>query len=323
MDSGLFADDIARKPEVLSELADKLERDDPWHVLDRLLPDGVRRIVLIGMGSSRFAADVAASRLRARGVAASAEYASNAVLPSTDDATLIVLISATGGSKETVAAAERLRGNGTLVALTNVRDSPIAKLSDAVVLMHAGVERGGVACRTYQHTLAMLLALTDHVCGASGSLVDDVRGAVTATQHLLYSESEWLPRMTELLIGPAGTHIAAPADRLSSALQSALMLREGPRRGAIGCETGDWSHIDVYLTKTTDYRLLLYGGSSWEAELLDWTTQRGTTVVSVGQDLTSAAYSLRYPGDTDPTVALLSEVVVAELVAARLWQESG
>ena len=320
MDATLFADDIALKPQVLSELADHLDRTDPWHEVGRLFPDGVRRVVLIGMGSSRFAADIAAGRLRARGVAASAEYASNAVLPLVDDATLVVLISATGGSKETVAAAHRLRGHGTLVALTNNADSTIAALCDATVLMHAGVERGGVACRTYQHTLVMLLAMVDRLCGAADQLVDGVRGAVDATQHLLDTETEWLPPMTELLIGPAGTHIAAPADRLSSALQSALMLREGPRCAAIGCETGDWSHIDVYLTKTTDYRLMLYGGSSWEAELLDWTTQRSTTVVSVGQDLASATYSLRYPGDTDATVALLSEVTVAELVAARLWQ---
>ena len=322
MDAALFADDIARKPEVLGNLAERLDRSDPWSSLPRLLPDGIHRVVLVGMGSSRYAADVAASRLRAAGIAASAEYASNSVLPLIDEATLVVLISATGGSKETVAAAERLRGRGTLVALTNNGDSAIAKLCDATVLMHADVERGGVACRTYQHTLVLLLALVDHLHGSDDSFVQRVRGAVDATQHLLDTEPGWLPAVTDLLIGPAGTHIAAPADRLSSTLQSALMLREGPRRAAVGCETGDWSHVDVYLTKTTDYRLLLYGGSTWEAELLDWTTQRGTTVVSIGQDLASAAYSLRYPGDSDPTVALLSEVTIAELVAARLWESA-
>ena len=46
------------------------------------------------------------------------------------------------------------------------------------------------------------------------------------------------------------------------------MLREGPRLPAYGCETADWSHVDVYLTKTTDYRMLLLAGSRWEAELL-------------------------------------------------------
>ena len=38
----------------------------------------------------------------------------------------------------------------------------------------------------------------------------------------------------------------------------------------------------MYLTKTQDYRMLLLPGSRYEAELLRWTEERGTTVVSVG-----------------------------------------
>ena len=38
------------------------------------------------------------------------------------------------------------------------------------------------------------------------------------------------------------------------------MVREGPRRAADGCETGDWNHVDVYLTKTLDYRALMFTG---------------------------------------------------------------
>ena len=50
----------------------------------------------------------------------------------------------------------------------------------------------------------------------------------------------------------------APAERIGTALQGALMVREGPRRGSDAGETGDWSHVDVYLTKTMDYRALLH-----------------------------------------------------------------
>ena len=111
----------------------------------------------------------------------------------------------------------------------------------------------------------------------------------------------------------------APARRLSSAQQSALMLREGPRIPAYACETGDWSHVDVYLTETTDYRMLLLTGSRWEDELLRWTSERGSTVVAVGADVEGAAYSLCYEGDDDDDVRLLTEVLVAELLAADLW----
>ena len=118
-----------------------------------------------------------------------------------------------------------------------------------------------------------------------------VRAAAEASADLLARRADWLPRLSELLLGPDGTHVVAPARRLSSAHQAALMLREGPRRQAVGSETGDWSHVDVYLTKTTDYRLLLFAGSRWEDELLRWTSERGSTVVSVGAELPQAAMS--------------------------------
>ena len=59
--------------------------------------------------------------------------------------------------------------------------------------------------------------------------------------------------------------VLAPAARLASAHQAALMIWEGPRRRAESCETGDWGHIDVYLTKTLDYRALVYTGSRYDA----------------------------------------------------------
>jgi glucosamine--fructose-6-phosphate aminotransferase (isomerizing) len=148
-----------------------------------------------------------------------------------------------------------------------------------------------------------------------------LHAAATATQDLLDRRADWLAPVTDLLAGPDGTHIVAPARRLSSAQQSALMLREGPRRAAVGCETGDWSHVDVYLTKNTDYRLLLLAGSRWEPELLGWTAERGTTVVAVGADVPGAGLVLRYRGDDQDDVRLLTETTVTELVAANLWAE--
>jgi len=125
--------------------------------------------------------------------------------------------------------------------------------------------------------------------------------------------------VSELLLGPDGTSVVAPVSRLSNARQSALMFREGPRRPAIACETGDWSHIDVYLTKTTDYRMLLLAGSRWEPQLMDWCTQRGSTVVAAGEDVPGATFTLRYRHDADALVRLLAEITIAEAVAAEAW----
>ena len=141
-----------------------------------------------------------------------------------------------------------------------------------------------------------------------------VDSAAEATADLLAREAEWLPGLTEGAIGPQGTHFVAPARRLSSAQQAALMLRETPRLPAVGCETGDWSHVDVYLTKTTDYRLVLFAGSRWEPQLVSWVAERGSTLVSIGGQVPGSAQSVRYPGDDEDDVRLLTEVLVAELL---------
>ena len=322
MDPVLFLADLERKPESLDALADHLESQDPWGVLPM-----ASRFVLLGMGSSFYAASVAAARLRALGISAVAELASSDLLPAADGHTVVVAITAGGGSRETRAAAAYYRDKCPVVLVTNTPDGELARDVEGgvheLVDMRAGVEEGGVACRSFQHTLALLLALEPRVARADRDVPSLVRRAAVATADLLDRRAEWLPEVRRLLVGPQGTHVVAPARRLSSAQQSALMLREGPRIPAYACETGDWSHVDVYLTRTTDYRMLLLAGSRWEDELLRWTAERGSTVVAVGADVEGAAYSLRYAGDEDDDVRLLAEVLVAELLAADLWAAQG
>jgi fructoselysine-6-P-deglycase FrlB-like protein len=285
------------------------------------VPPNIERVVLIGMGSSAYAGGVAAARMRARGLIASAELASSQLLPSWDEGTLVVATSASGGSAETLDALGRLPGSVHTVALTNTAGSAITQRCDAVVDLMAEPEVGGVACRSYQHTLALLLALECHLTGAgTDELSTTVAASADASAYLLDTETDWRLEVSEPLLGPAGTHLAAPAHRFCSAQQGALMLREGPRIPAVGCETGDWSHVDVYLTKTTDYRLLVFAGSDWEPQLAEWTTARGSTLIGVGGNVEGAQYNLRYPGDADDTVRLLTEVLVPELIAARAWQ---
>lgn len=316
MDACEFLADIERKPLVARALADRLAVEDPWH--------GVpvdARIILLGMGSSRYAASVAAARLRSRGVDAVAELASSDLLPQPTANTVVVAVSATGGSKETLDALDRLPHDVRSIALTNATDSALAQRCTTVVGLHAEPERGGVACRTFAHTLALLLSLETRLTGGDpGAVTGLLRRAADATEDLLTSRARWLPQLRDLVDGPGGSHLAAPARRLSSAQQSALMLREGPRRAAVACEAGDWAHVDVYLTKNTDYRLIVFAGSRWDAGIDEWTGPRGTRIAAIGGDFPGSELTVRFSGDDEDDVRLLAETTVIELVAADLWR---
>ena len=51
--------------------------------------------------------------------------------------------------------------------------------------------------------------------------------------------------------------------------------------------------------------------------------KRGSTFAAVGADVPGAQMTIRYDGDDDAEVAALTEVVVAELIAATWWSAIG
>ena len=119
MDPHLFGADLAEKPVRLDALAAALRDADPWTGLG----DEPTSWLFLGMGSSHYANQVAAARLRARGISAVAELAGSDLLPAVTSATTVVAVSASGGSVETLDAVRRLReaggGGARFVALTN------------------------------------------------------------------------------------------------------------------------------------------------------------------------------------------------------------
>jgi glucosamine--fructose-6-phosphate aminotransferase (isomerizing) len=310
MNPHLFQRDLEAKPAALRALADTL--DHPWQ------PMTPKRVVMLGMGSSRYAAQVAARRLRAGGIDATAEYASAGDLPRFPPGeTLTVAISATGTSRETLDAVDH-----DFVALTNDPGSELARRATSVVEMHAGVEEGGVACRTFQHTQLLLHALTEQLTGGDPTRTAELaRRTAEATEDLLDRRDRWLPAAVDLVRDSDGIFPIAPAERISSALQSALMFREGPRRAADGCETGDWAHVDVYLTKTLRYAAVFLPGSRYDDQALDWLHQRKSTILGVGGEVPGAARTVRFRHDDLSGVRLMTETLVSELIAAALWAE--
>src|SRR3954453_12219475 len=101
MAPGLFLADLEEKPDRLRTLAERLEADDPWAFVGEL---DSPLVLLLGMGSSHSANEVAAARLRHAGVPAGAERAWTRRLPRVPPDTVVIPVSASGGSTETVGA---------------------------------------------------------------------------------------------------------------------------------------------------------------------------------------------------------------------------
>ena len=305
-DPDAFFRDLEAKPAALRSLAPQLEAD-PWREVE-----STDRTVFVGMGSSRFAALPVAGMVRAGGRDVVVERASAVAVAPAALGTLAVAISASGTTPETLAALARHRdGGSTTVAITNAKGSRLAEVADHHISLGAGEEIGGVACRSFQHTIAVLLAMRD-----ARRAADAARRAADATEDLLDRRASWLPQAADIVGDTGRVFVLAPDERISSAEQGALMFREGQRVAADACETGDWLHVDVYLTRPLDYRAVRFAGSRFDDGVARWIDERGGRLLSVG----AVSGGVRYRGDDDPDVALLTETLVPELVAADVWR---
>jgi glucosamine--fructose-6-phosphate aminotransferase (isomerizing) len=304
MDPIKFGDDLARKADLTHSLATQKFQ---WPDLSG------QSLVFMGMGSSAFAAQSIVTRLQACGTDATFTLSSNPTPPQASTAKTLIAISATGNSVETNAAFDAARGYKEKIWVSNA-----AARGSLTVAMNAGSETGGVASLSYLATHVALLRLSESL-GCITGLEKSIGLAADAIADIYSRKEVWLPELINHIKSPTGSYYIAPADRLCNAQQSALMMRESPRLPSVACETGDWSHIDVYLTKTLDYRAILFPGSIWEDQLFKWTQERGTKVVTIGFDHPHATASLRYKNDSDPLVRLLAETTFAEILAQHLW----
>lgn len=304
MDPNKFGDDLARKADLTHSLATQKFQ---WPDLSG------QSLVFMGMGSSAFAAQSIVTRLQACGTNATFTLSSNPTPPQASTAKTLIAISATGNSVETNAAFDAASGYKEKIWVTNA-----AARGALTVAMNAGSETGGVVSLSYLATHVALLRLSESL-GCISGVEKSINLAADAIADIYSRKEVWLPELINHIKSPTGSYYIAPADRLCNAQQSALMMRESPRLPSVACETGDWSHIDVYLTKTLDYRAILFPGSIWEDQLFKWTQERGTKVVTIGFDHPHATLSLRYKNDSDPLVRLLAETTFAEILAQHLW----
>ena len=223
-----FESDIAAQADALDRLsahyaaagADALDAA-------RGLVTGASQVVIVGMGSSRSAALPAATAIGGcwpADVREAGELLHYGIDAIGRDA-LVVLVSQSGRSVETVAVAERLQaaGHRRTIAVTNDVASPIASAADVVLPILAGDE-ATVATKTWATTFAVLDLLARTLVDASGrtSLPQDVlRGmhAVVALRHLADDAATGLAGCRALVVVGRGPTLAA-AD------YGALILKE-------------------------------------------------------------------------------------------------
>lgn len=209
------AEQLARNEATIRGLCERLRRRPPPF------------IVTCARGSSDHAATFAKYVFETRlglATASSAPSVSSLYgIPQNLAGVPFLTISQSGRSPDLLQHAEAARGAGAMViAVVNVVDSPLARIAEAVIPLHAGTERSVAATKSYICSLAAILHLTARwsedarLADALGELPDGLRAAWSL---------DW-SQVVELLAGAHNLFVIGRGLGLGIAQEAALKLKE-------------------------------------------------------------------------------------------------
>src|SRR3954471_17294468 len=218
----------------------------------------VERVVITACGTSWHSALIGEYMLEEMArIPVEVEYASEFRYrnPVVDSRTLVIGISQSGETADTLAAIKEAKARGArTMAITNVVDSAMARLCDGALYTHAGPEIGVASTKCFTAQLAAVTLLAIHLGRRTGRLADDT--AATLVRELMLIPQ----KMTDTLAGLGDIkRIAAEykdakdflylgrGTNYPIALEGALKLKEISYIHAEGYAAGEMKHGPIAL----------------------------------------------------------------------------
>jgi glucosamine--fructose-6-phosphate aminotransferase (isomerizing) len=293
---GAYLNDLLAQPRALVDTTQAL-RDLPP------LPVGAcstQRIVLTGMGSSLHALHPLQIKLIQAGRTAMMIETAELVFGQSkllDEKTLVVAVSQSGQSAETVILLDLIRSSGNrpfVIGVTNTPDSPLAKQSNFVVPLVAGNEFS-VSCKTYLATLLCLNWLAHQLCGDRPEATDSIAEVV---QSYLQSRTSHVEFLVDRLANIRHLFITGRGASLAAVGTGALILKESTRFHAEGMSGPAFRHGPLEMVSPGLFALV-FGGDS---------ATTGLNQRLVGDIITAGGQAVLVSENAEPGVFRLPKV---------------
>lgn len=207
--------------------------------------ESFRRIILTGMGGSYFGLHPLCIELAANGwtplMLETSEliyYYPHLLEPST----LVVAVSQSGKSAETVRLMEMNAGRAKVIGVTNWADTPLARQANLAVLTAAGDEYT-VSCKTYVSAQMALGPLGAALCGrdATGRLQDLQAAPKLVGDYLSHWENH-IAEFAELLRDVRDIFLVGRGPSMAAASTGALTIKESTHFHAEGMSSAAFRH---------------------------------------------------------------------------------
>jgi len=267
---GNYFQDLLDQPRALADTIAGLEDSPALQSLAQQLGAGeFERVVLTGMGSSLHALyplllDLTEFGLTAMLVETSelVHYYARLLSPST----LVIAVSQSGRSAETLRLLELNARRCRLVAVTNTPDSPLAEQANLVVLTRCGPEFS-ISSKTYVSTLAALAWLGNIVCQRD---LDDTRSQMeaipAAVSGYLGSWRQHVCDVVDVMTGVTDVFLAGRGSSLATTGAGGLIIKESTHFHSEGLSAAAFRHGPFEMLSDKVF-VLVFAGDERTAEL--------------------------------------------------------
>jgi glutamine---fructose-6-phosphate transaminase (isomerizing) len=328
---GAYLTDLLDQPQALRRTVDGLEESAALQKFAQALGRGdYKRVVLTGMGSSLHALHPIHLALCQSGIPSKIVETSELALYMgrlLDDRTLLVVVSQSGQSAETIRLLGLTAGTVPTIGVTNTPVSPLAEKSDAVVLTHAG-EESTVSCKTYVATLVALEWLSAVLRGADLVQTREQlqQAAPTAESYLGRYRSHVVSLVTTLQ-GIRHVFVAGRGASLATTGQAGLILKESAHFPAEGMSAAAFRHGPFEMLGQHIFLLVFSGdavSSRLNQRLVDDVCSAGGRAVLVSEDAADQVFRLPHvPPSVRPVVEMLPVQMMSLALAALTGHHAG
>ncbi len=328
---GQYLRDILDQPLALTATLGQLEISNELTVLARGLREGtIKRIVLTGMGASFHALHPLFLQLNEYGYTAVAIETSELVhsVPRWfEPETLIIAISQSGESAETIRLLEENRGRAAIIGVTNAADSALALRANASMFTVAGTEYS-VSCKTYVTALMALHLLGGFLCGCDASQTrDELAQSIPAVASYLRNWKDHVFEMMAELGRVRDLFLLGRGASLAAAGEGALIIKESVRLHAEGMSGAAFRHGPLEMVNPETFAAVFAGAETTkplQARLLDDIRKAGGKTGWIAEDASGGAWKLpRTPPPMRPIVEILPAQMMTLALAAEADIEAG
>lgn len=253
-----FLDEINEQPAALMRLTENYRNSsecaEAGLKLKKLIDEtGPSQYIFTGMGSSLFAGYIACAYLRRKGLRAYTVEANELLAGDDrviDDKTVVVAVSQSGNSMETLSLCKKYREFPNLVTLTNLSESNLYGYGAVKFLLYAGKEYH-TSTKSYTNTVAALLYIMYIIAGEDNFAQESLFGTLTRCAswmgNYLIDGIKEAGRLSDVIGGSKIITAVGTGASCCTVCHMQLLFFEAARRQMVSYSAGQFIHGPVEL----------------------------------------------------------------------------